>query len=223
MSDTQQLAQQRSRRSLLAAAVAGAAGIAATRLAGPEAASANNTDPVVIGADNTGTNSTTRLTVTQTAAGHEAGFHVAVTGAEAQTAIKATTPGGTAVDGVATTGIGVSGHGGTGVYASCIEGGTAFFGLTTAPTDLGMEVQGAISFPERSGLATIAAGAKSTVVKVPGVRSSNFAVATFAQNRVGRYVRAAVCGTNKITIYVNSSMASKAKISYIVLGVSDGG
>ena len=43
-------------------------------------------------------------------------------------------------------------------------------------------------------------GKSSVAVTVTGITTKHFAIATLAQNRSGRYVRAVVCATNKFAI-----------------------
>lgn len=95
---------------------------------------------------------------------------------------------------------------------------TALFASVGSTSQVGLEARGRVRFPNRSGRATIAKGKSSIAVSVGGVTSSNFAIATLGSNRSGRYVRAVVCSTGKITIYLNTTVTSATYVSWLVLG-----
>lgn len=95
---------------------------------------------------------------------------------------------------------------------------TALLCSVGSPTQVGLEARGRIRFPSRSGRARIPAGKSSLAVTVAGVTSSNFAIATLGSNRSSRYVRAVVCSTGKITIYLNATVSSTTYVSWLVLG-----
>lgn len=95
---------------------------------------------------------------------------------------------------------------------------TALFASVGSTSQIGLEARGRIRFPNRSGRATIGTGKSSVTVTVSGVTSSNFAIATLSSNRSGRYVRAVVCSTGKITIYLNTTVTSSSYVSWLVLG-----
>ncbi|MEI7745679.1 MAG: hypothetical protein WCK58_18230 [Chloroflexota bacterium] len=216
----------RSRRSVLAAAAAGAAGMATAGLARPGAAQASGGaqgTALILGNANTASASTI-VTTTSTSAG---------TGA---------------IDGVTTDiGIGVRGFSaaGTGMMAIGYRWGIYAFSDTGTPmlvrlgadvaqnvkpdtaviisvehptTQVGLEAHGRIKLPERSGRAKVLAGKASVVVTVAGVTSGNYAIATLATNRASRYVRAVVCGPGKINIYLNASVSSATYVNWLVLG-----
>lgn len=121
-----------SRRALLAGAAAGVATLAASRLAAPPAVAATDGLALVVGADNTSTNSTTRLTSGQSGGGAQSeAFVVEVQGPAYCAAIHAVANNGsaliaessssnTAIDARSGTGTGVYGQSdlGAGVYGA---------------------------------------------------------------------------------------------------------
>jgi hypothetical protein len=60
--------------------------------------------------------------------------------------------------------------------------------------------------------------AASVSFTVPGVTAGNFAIATLSTRRAGRWVIAAVCATNKLTIYLNLALGTATYVSWIVIG-----
>jgi hypothetical protein len=221
------IATQRTRRSLLAAAAAGAAGIAASRLAVPPLASAADGNPLLIGTANTAT-STTSLTCSTAA---QTGLQIGTTG-------DATAFAASGQMGVFAHGSAVSTPGSiVGMYARVDFAGngpaivanhaasvdvlpvnTAIFAAVSSTAHHGIHAMGGVKFPDRSNRATIKAGKSSVTVTVPGTTSANFAIATLGANRSGRWVRAVVCASGKITIYLNSSVASATLVTWLVLG-----
>jgi len=228
----------RTRRSLLAAAAAGAAGIAASRLAVPSPASATDGLPMLIGSSNASTAATSLANATSGSTG---------------LLVSTTTGGGTAVFADSTTGISVFAVGQMGVYAhgsavatpSSIMGvyarvdtagngpaivadhasgpgtipvNTAIFASVGNKAHHGIHAMGGVKFPDRSNRATVKAGHSSVTVTVAGITSANFATATLGANRSGRWVRAVVCASGKITIYLNTSVASPTLVTWLVLG-----
>lgn len=95
---------------------------------------------------------------------------------------------------------------------------TALLCSVGSTSQVGLEARGRVRFPNRSGKAKIAAGRSYVAVTVSGVTTSNFAIATLATNRSSRYVRAVVCSTGKITIYLNSTVSATTYVSWLVLG-----
>lgn len=124
------------------------------------------------------------------------------------------------------TGIAVGGIsiGGTGVVAASgsnfpvAQPDTALYATVDAPTKTGLKVDGRVVLANRSGRKLIPAGASSVVIPAMGVRAGNFAVATLATARTGRWVRAATCGTDKVTVYLNGALTTATYVSWIVLG-----
>jgi hypothetical protein len=120
-------------------------------------------------------------------------------------------------------GLGLDGGAGAHVHAGggtvpTPTANTALLCSVGSTSQVGLEARGRIRFPNRSGKARIAAGKSSVAVTVSGVTSSNFAIATLATNRSSRYVRAVVCSTGKITIYLNSTVSATTYVSWLVLG-----
>ena len=95
---------------------------------------------------------------------------------------------------------------------------TALFASVGSTSQVGLEARGRVKFPNRSGRAPIGTGKSSIAISVSGVTSSNFAIATVGSNRSGRYVRAVVCSTGKVTIYLNTTVTSATYVSWLVLG-----
>ena len=130
------------------------------------------------------------------------------------------------IDGFANTGIGVRGssNSATGVLGRVgavdpgVPQGVALFGSVSAPTQVGIRAGGRVVFPDRSGRRLVAKGASSVSFAIPGVKSTNFAIATLATRRTGRWVMAAVCGTGKLTIYLNSPLGLATYVSWLVIG-----
>ena len=96
--------------------------------------------------------------------------------------------------------IGVVGTGTIGVYAA---------------GDLALVADGRAAFA-RSGKTTVRSGNNKKAVNVGGVTSSSLVLAVLAQNRSGRYVRAVVPESGKFTIYLNRSVGSDTKVTWIV-------
>lgn len=113
---------------------------------------------------------------------------------------------------------GLHAHVGTGSSAPAAPLNTAMFASVSATTQVGLEARGRIRFPNRSGRALIAAGKSSVSVSVPGMTSANFAIATLNSARSGRWVRAVVCWSGKISIYLNTTVTSSTYVAWLVLG-----
>jgi hypothetical protein len=113
---------------------------------------------------------------------------------------------------------GLHAHVGTGSSAPAAPLNTAMFASVSAATQVGLEARGRIRFPNRSGRALIPAGKSSVTVSVPGMTSANFAVATLNSARSGRWVRAVVCWSGKISIYLNTTVSSSTYVAWLVLG-----
>jgi hypothetical protein len=109
-------------------------------------------------------------------------------------------------------------HVGIGSTAPLPPANTAIFASVSSNTQVGLEARGRIRFPNRSGRALIGAGKSSVVVYVSGMTTSNFAIATLNSSRTGRWVRAVVCATGRIAIYLNTTVASSTYVAWLVLG-----
>jgi hypothetical protein len=95
---------------------------------------------------------------------------------------------------------------------------TAVLGAVTNKAHHGLIAQGGVSFPDRSGKIAIAKGKSSASRSVPGVTAANFAIAQLATSQSGRWVRATVCATGKITVYLNTTTSAATSITYLILG-----
>jgi len=119
-----------------------------------------------------------------------------------------------------------SDHNGVAVHAHVSPGtippvpptNTAIFASVGSTSQVGLEAQGRIKFTNRSGRAKILKNQSSVSVTVPGVASGMFAFAVLNASRTGRWVRAAAIATNKLTIYLNTSVTSDTYVSWLILG-----
>jgi hypothetical protein len=111
--------------------------------------------------------------------------------------------------------IGVIGDGGFGVLGSTsVTDGAGVFAESTVGDAVALAVDGRAVF-SRSGRATVNGGSKKEVVNLAGCTSNTLVIAVLAQNRDGRYVRAAVPESGKFTIYLNANVGSNTKVSWI--------
>lgn len=309
MSDDLATTAPRSRRAILAAAAAGAAGLAASRLGAPEAARANTGDSLTVGGTAAGYMETTTLhistgpiqgSVMPQAAfellvdgpGGGNGLHAQVTALSGGAAIVGDAGGSsTGVAGQSGTGYGVYGSSATGpgvfavssstdlmigaaqayndqgtalyaqggqIGAQCVAptgtagsiglfaGGdvgakvvsgtgtammaylgstppavssnTAILGAVANKAHHGLIAQGGVAFPDRSGKIPIAKGKSSAAKSVPGVTSANIAIAQLGTNQSGRWVRATICSSGKITVYLNTTTSAATWVTYLILG-----
>lgn len=110
---------------------------------------------------------------------------------------------------------GVLGDGVLGVFGASSEaGGIGVVGVADDPTGFGLLVDGRAIF-SRSGRATVSSGSKKKVVNLAGCTAATLVFAVLAQNRDGRYVRAAVPASGKFTIYLNANVGKRTKVSWI--------
>jgi hypothetical protein len=110
---------------------------------------------------------------------------------------------------------GVLGDGVIGVLgATATPDGVGVLGVSDAPGSFGLIVEGRAMF-SRSGRATVSAGRNKRVVTLPGCTAATLVLAVLAQNRAGRFVRAAVPESGKFTIYLNANVASNTKVTWI--------
>lgn len=100
-----------------------------------------------------------------------------------------------------------------------VDGGFGVVGLGNTTTRYGLRADGKIRFSNRAGRVTIGAGKSSVAVTVSGVTSSSRVFAVLNTNRASRYVRAVVPTTNKITIYLNSTVSASTSVAWLVLDV----
>jgi len=116
-------------------------------------------------------------------------------------------------------GTGLHAHVSTSADPPASPTGTAIFAsVDNRATRYGLQVQGKVRLIDRSGRATITAGHYAVTRYISGVTSSNIAVATLNTLRTGIWVRAVVCATGKITIYLNAKVSGATSVSWIVLG-----
>jgi len=106
---------------------------------------------------------------------------------------------------------GVVGTGSIGVYGA---GGWGLYGFADN-SGLALVADGRAAFA-RSGKTTVKSGNSKKAVSLSGVTSSSLVLAVLAQNRSGRYVRAVVPESGKFTIYLNQSVGSDTKVTWIV-------
>jgi hypothetical protein len=111
---------------------------------------------------------------------------------------------------------GVLGDGVLGVYGFTGAGdGFGVLAEASEPSGIALGVAGKASF-SRSGRTTVHSGSKKKVVNLAGATANSLVFAVLAQNRDGRYVRAAVPESGKFTIYLNANVANDTKVSWIV-------
>jgi len=111
--------------------------------------------------------------------------------------------------------IGVEGVGGFGVVGlTSAQDGAGVFAESTVNDAVALAVLGRAVF-SRSGRATVNAGSKKEVVNLAACTANTLVIAVLAQNRDGRYVRAAVPEAGKFTIYLNANVGSNTKVSWI--------
>jgi hypothetical protein len=125
---------------------------------------------------------------------------------------------GVGVRAATTSGAGLHAHVGDMYPSVTIPSGTAIFASVNAKTQHGIIAQGGIKFSDRSGKGTVAKGKSSVTIAVSGITSSNYATATLGANRSGRWVRAVVCASGKITIYLNTTVTAATPVTWLVLG-----
>lgn len=116
---------------------------------------------------------------------------------------------------------GVLGDGAIGVLGgTATPDGFGVFGVSDDPDGFGLAVAGRAVF-SRSGRTTVNAGTKKKVVTLAGCTANTLVIAVLAQNRAGRYVRAAVPEAGKFTIYLNNDVGSNTKVSWIAFSNPD--
>jgi hypothetical protein len=126
-------------------------------------------------------------------------------------------PGGWGVYGFSDTGNGVVGD---------VTTGNAVYGLATSgialrgasETGYGLYVSGKVRFSTRSGRASVSSGKTSyTKTGLTGVTTSSIVIAVLQTVETGTWVRAAVAGSGKITIYFNRALPSSAVVGWLIL------
>lgn len=117
-----------------------------------------------------------------------------------------------------TGGTGVEGFGYVGVFghANGNAGSIGVWAYAGAPTSVALWVEGKAHFT-RSGRTLIPAGKSYLKVTLSGTTTSSKVFAVLATSASSRYVRAVVPASGSFTIYLNTTLASKAYVSWFVL------
>jgi hypothetical protein len=101
------------------------------------------------------------------------------------------------------------------VYGQSLSG-IALRGLST--TGYGLYVTGKVKFSNRSGRSSVSKGKTSyTKTGLTGVTSSSIVIAVLQQVESGTWIRAAVAGTAKFTVYFNRALPSSSVVGWLVL------
>jgi hypothetical protein len=124
---------------------------------------------------------------------------------------------GRGVVGLSTTGTAMHAHVGTGAIPAAAAN-TALLGSVTSTTQIGLEARGRVRFPNRSGRVKMLKNRSYQDFAVSGVTSSNYAFASLATYRSGRWVAAVVCYTGKIRVYLNTRLTADTFVYWVVLG-----
>jgi hypothetical protein len=113
---------------------------------------------------------------------------------------------------------GVVGFGGVGVEGDANTAAGAIGVLATAPTNAqwALRVSGKVSL-SRSGRTAMSSGTSSKAIALGGVTTTSKVFAVLSTSESGRWVRAVVPTTNKITVYLNTTLSSSAVVSWFVL------
>jgi hypothetical protein len=117
-----------------------------------------------------------------------------------------------------TGGEGVVGFGGIGVEGDANDETGAIGVLAFAPTNAqwALRVSGKVSL-SRSGRTAMSSGASSKAIALGGVTTTSKVFAVLSTSESGRWVRAVVPTTNKLTVYLNTTLTSSAVVSWFVL------
>ena len=122
-----------------------------------------------------------------------------------------------------TTGTGVYGFAGTSVPGA--PANTGVFGYSNAGTGIyassgtgtALHVNGKLRL-SRSGKISVSSGKTNVVKTLAGVTTSSIIIAVLQTAETGTWVRAAVAGTGKFTVYFNRALPSSSSVGYMVLG-----
>ncbi len=197
-------------------------------LTGP-AAEADNGDPVILGATNFASSSTS----VSTSSGY--GLYGFTTGTSQTFAgvLGYNSGGGNGVEGSSANFNGVYGNttsptssgvygvndaGGFGVTGRTTGGGVAVLADDADGTSVALRTTGKLEFQNRSGIVRVASGQKSITVTLAGVTATSMVMATVQQTG-GFYVKAAVPAAGSFKIFINKAPVSPAtvKVAYLVL------
>lgn len=118
---------------------------------------------------------------------------------------------------VGTGSTGVIGAGGWGVWGySGSSGGVGVYADSAGPSVTALVVNGKAHF-SRSGKLSFSRTQATKSVGVTGVTSASSVIATIQANKSGLYVKGAVAGTNKITIYLSKAPGATVKVAWLIL------
>jgi len=109
-----------------------------------------------------------------------------------------------------------AGPSGIGVFGDGDVSGTGLYGYSGS--GYGLVVEGKFRLKTKSGKITVAKG-KTYYAKtgLPGVTSSSIVIAVLQNVPSGTWIRAAVPGSGKITVYFNKALPSTAIVGWMVL------
>lgn len=208
------------RRRLLGGSVAGAAMLAVDAVK-PATANAADGDDLKIGQENTAANTTTLSS-------DDGGLHVISDTDDASVVGISTSADGYGIRGTAPY-IGVLGVGdqvgvytvsdyGVGVHALTYDG-TAILAQTAVPQGTAIRVEGVASFT-RSGVVTVASGARTAKVSVTPISAETLVFATPQQRLAGTHVEAAVPneGNDSFTVHLNRRAPQDLRVAWFLLG-----
>jgi hypothetical protein len=222
---------QTSRRAILAGAIGGLVGWAATAIGGPEVARAGVDGDVVLGTINTTAGNTIVKSTTVGGKGFQA-WSSALTGLGVGLygQVDSTGEGASGVFGLATalsgvtagvqggssssSGVGVLGVGSTGVRGD---------GRTTGDTGgfftgdgYALQADGKVHF-SRSGRSLVTKGHSTFTKTLGGVSSTSHVFAVLGSNRSGFWVRAVVPSAGSFKVYLNAKVTSSTYVQWFVL------
>jgi hypothetical protein len=113
---------------------------------------------------------------------------------------------------------GVWGDGGIGVVGNAIDepGSEGVRAQASSNDSTALRVLGKVSF-SRSGRVTMSKGTKTRTVNLSGTTATSKVFAVLATSESGRWVRAVHPATGSFKIFLNTSLATKAVVSWFVL------
>ena len=113
---------------------------------------------------------------------------------------------------------GVIGFGGIGVEgdANSNPGSVGVWAYAPTTAQYALRVTGKVNF-SRSGRVAMSSGKSSKAVTLAGATTGTKVFAVLSTSETGRYVRAVVPAAGKFTIYLNTTLASAAVVSWFAL------
>jgi hypothetical protein len=111
--------------------------------------------------------------------------------------------------------VGVYGSGSTGVVGDGGSLGTGVEGYSVS--GYGLYVTGKVKLANRSGRLAVGAGKSSIAKTVTGMTASNIVIAVLQTSETGTWVRAAVAGAGKFTVYFNKTLPTSSVVGWLVL------